>query len=303
MRFRGEVAEWSIAAVLKTVVPQGTGGSNPSLSANREASGKAAMEDDPIVSGGAAAECAAPIAPENGFDEAFTVRSYETGLMDHATLPTLCNYMQEAAGLSAESLGWGIRRLMDEGLTWMLSRLHVKIAWRVPAGGRLVMRTWPSGTKGRLVATRCFLGLADGGEEALRAHSEWLYVDMHAQKIARLPETFADLVPEGTPDFDLGDLGGKLAKLPGVTSSAEIGVRRSDLDLNGHVNNVHYVEWMLEAAPEAGREPIEMDIVFRAAAKAGDSLVSECFQDGDRILHLIRRPADGLVLASAAMRW
>ena len=30
----GEMAEWSIAAVLKTVVPRGTGGSNPSLSAN-----------------------------------------------------------------------------------------------------------------------------------------------------------------------------------------------------------------------------------------------------------------------------
>src|SRR3989338_11379276 len=29
----GELAEWSIAAVLKTVVPRGTGGSNPSLSA------------------------------------------------------------------------------------------------------------------------------------------------------------------------------------------------------------------------------------------------------------------------------
>ena len=29
----GEVAEWSIAAVLKTVVLRGTGGSNPSLSA------------------------------------------------------------------------------------------------------------------------------------------------------------------------------------------------------------------------------------------------------------------------------
>ena len=31
----GEVAEWSNAAVLKTVVLRGTGGSNPSFSANR----------------------------------------------------------------------------------------------------------------------------------------------------------------------------------------------------------------------------------------------------------------------------
>ena len=31
----GEMAEWSIAAVLKTVVLRGTGGSNPSLSARK----------------------------------------------------------------------------------------------------------------------------------------------------------------------------------------------------------------------------------------------------------------------------
>ena len=34
-RSLGEMAEWSIAAVLKTVVLRGTGGSNPSLSASR----------------------------------------------------------------------------------------------------------------------------------------------------------------------------------------------------------------------------------------------------------------------------
>ena len=32
----GEMAEWSIAAVLKTVVLRGTGGSNPSLSAESQ---------------------------------------------------------------------------------------------------------------------------------------------------------------------------------------------------------------------------------------------------------------------------
>ena len=37
----GKLAEWSIAAVLKTVEPQGSGGSNPSLSAR---AGKAAMK-------------------------------------------------------------------------------------------------------------------------------------------------------------------------------------------------------------------------------------------------------------------
>ena len=35
---KGEMVEWSITAVLKTAVPKGTGGSNPSLSAKLKVS-------------------------------------------------------------------------------------------------------------------------------------------------------------------------------------------------------------------------------------------------------------------------
>ena len=265
-------------------------------------------------------------------DETFTVRSYESGVTNHVSLPTLCNFMQEIAGLNAEKLGWGIRKLQEEGLTWMLSRLHLKVARYVPWGEKITLRTWPSGMKGRLIATRCFQGADGAGGEVLQAHSEWLYVDMRAQKIAKLPESFAELVPADTPDILFDDIGGKFTQLPAVTSSVEIRVRQSDLDFNDHVNNVHYVEWMLETMPlgtdpadrgigglnqtmqshnlkssnppmPLGTGPAEMDVVFRAAAKAGDTLISECFHGEGRTLHLIRRPADGLVLATAAMVW
>ena len=243
--------------------------------------------------------------PKHFLDETFAVRSYESGVTNHVTLATLCNYMQEAAGLNADSLGWGIRKLQDEGLTWMLSRLHMKVFRYVPWGERITLRTWPSGMKGRLLATRCFQGADSAGNEILQANSEWLYVDMRGQKIVKLPETFADLVPEGTPHFAFDDIGGKMAKLPEVTSCAEIRVRRGDLDFNDHVNNVHYAEWMQEALPAgfAGKGPAEMDIVFRTAAKAGDVLSSECFAGGNATSHLIRRPADGQILASAKMIW
>ena len=191
----------------------------------------------------------------------------------------------------------------------MLSRLHLKVTRYVPWGEKITLRTWPSGMKGRLIATRCFQGADGAGTEVLQAHSEWLYVDMKAQKIAKLPETFADLVPADTPDILFDDIGGKFTQLPDVTSRVEIRVRQSDLDFNDHVNNVHYVEWMLETMPVGtdpstlGTGPAEMDVVFRAAAKAGDLLVSECFRAEGRTLHLIRRPADGLVLSTAAMVW
>ena len=39
VRFKGKMAEWSIAAVLKTVDLNGSGGSNPSLSAKKNSLG------------------------------------------------------------------------------------------------------------------------------------------------------------------------------------------------------------------------------------------------------------------------
>lgn len=235
-------------------------------------------------------------------DETFRVRSYEAGVDNTASLPTLCNYLQEAAGISADELGWGIRELQERGVTWMLSRLHLRIGKRTPWGTNVKVRTWPSGMKGRLLAKRCFMAEDDAGDEVLRAYSEWMYVDVRAQKILRLPDTFASLVPEGTPDVVLDDIGGKVAKLPEITSSVEIIVRGSDLDFNDHVNNVHYPEWMLESVPGGGL-PVEADVFFRSAAKAGERLLSECFRDGRRTLHRVCRAADGEVLATAAMIW
>ena len=246
----------------------------------------------------------------NASDVAFTVRSYEAGIANHVTLPTLCNYMQEAAGISAARLGWGIQALQAEGITWMISRLRVSVSRYVPWGTTITVRTWPSGTKGRLIAKRCFLGLDEKGEELFRASSEWLYVDMNAQKIAKLPETFGELVPPGTPDFELPDIGGKFAHLPSVEGRADVLTRHSDLDFNDHVNNVHYVEWMLEGdggrgEGDGGRRatalPGEIDIVLRQAAKAGEALVSEFCADGEKALHAIRRTSDNVLLATAAM--
>ena len=191
----------------------------------------------------------------NATDVAFAVRACETGVGESVTLPALCNYMQEAAGVSAERLGWGIRELQETGLTWMLSRLRVSVSRYAPQHATVTVRTWPSGMKGRLVAKRCFLGLGEDGAELFRASSEWLYVNLASQKIERLPESFAQLVPPGTPDLELPDIGGKFAHLPSVEGSADIIARRSDLDFNDHVNNVHYVEWMLEGCGCGGVSP------------------------------------------------
>lgn len=243
---------------------------------------------------------------ENAFELTYRVRSYETGVRNRLSLPSVCNYLQEAAGEHAERLGFGILELQARGISWMLARLHLKLARDVPWGADVKVVTWPSGLKGRLVALRDFRLFAADGDPILEGVSEWLTVDLAAQRIVRPSEDFARLVPPDVARVALAaaDGHGKFAALAKVDQAARILVRRADHDFNDHVNNVHYVEWALEALPESfrARSVRELDIVFRQAAHAGDELESRVEVVDDANLRCaIVRPADGALLATAAL--
>ena len=60
----------------------------------------------------------------------FKVRAYECGPDGCATLPTVCNYLQEAASLNAESLGFSKSDFDSSGenVSWVLTRLLVRMS-------------------------------------------------------------------------------------------------------------------------------------------------------------------------------
>lgn len=239
----------------------------------------------------------------------FVIRSYESGVNGEATLPNLCNLLQEMAGNHADKLGFGIRALQKgDGTSWVVSRLRVRAVKSVGWGETLRVRTWPSGIQRHFVATREFLGFNAAGEQVLEGTSDWLVVNLATMKIVRPSESFKALFGEAVPRTALAAEvgGGKFAALGKTDATARILVRRSDHDFNDHVNNVHYVEWILEALPELfrARRPCGVDIVFRQAAHAGDELEARAeVVDGRTLRHVIVRPSDGALLVTAQTEW
>ena len=247
-----------------------------------------------------------PSAIQRIWRESFTVRAYEMDAAGCASPVLLCDYLQEAAGNHAHHLGFGIAALRRHGHTWMLSRLRVHLrrqpAWRET----LTVETWPAGTRGRLIAVREFIVRDAVGAEVLRASSDWLYVDVASRRICRVPENLAPLVPADRP-LALPPSDGRTPEIETPSWSVILPVRRSDLDLNEHVNNVHYIEWLFEPLPAeftGNRRVAEMDILYRQGAEYGDAAVSQAAPAGDdAILHRIVRTSDQAVLALARTRW
>ena len=240
-------------------------------------------------------------------DQSFCVRAYESGVNNQVTLPAYCNYLQEVAGNHARALGLGIHELQSAGLTWMLSRLHLVVSTYAVWRENVNIRTWPSGMRGKLTALRDFRVSGDSGEIYLQGVSEWLYVDLATLKMARLPSAFAALAPEGTPRVDVPETSGRVPEFTGADWSVGLTVRHSDHDFNDHVNNAHYVEWALECLPDdwrVSRRVCELDIVFKASAMWGDTVISEAVREnGDVLLHRLRRASDSAVCATARTVW
>ena len=206
---------------------------------------------------------------------AWPVRTYECGPDGAASMASVCNYLQEAASLNAETLAFSKSNFeaAGENISWVLTRLKVRMT-RFPRWGETVsILTFPRGGR-RIVAYRDFLLSGTAGEELGRATSEWMLIDLASRKVMAIPDSvFAAANTVREPVFgeeSFAKLRWDCREMAGDALSFR--ARRGDIDLNGHVNNVHYVEWLMEGRPEAAGPCHEIDIVFKSETLAGEEV-------------------------------
>jgi len=209
----------------------------------------------------------------------FQVRSYECGADGTATLPTICNYLQEVASLHAKMLGFSRSDFekVGENTSWILTRLRVKMT-RYPKWEDTVrVTTYPR--KGRrITAERDFI-LSVGDERIGIATSEWMIINLATRKIVPIPQFVYDIANDEMPPVLGADAFSKLRwDCRETTGAARFTARRGDIDLNGHVNNVHYIEWLVEALPEGAGKITDFEITFKSETLAGDEIVAEAVE-------------------------
>ena len=233
--------------------------------------------------------------------EPFAVRAYEVGPDGSASVLTLCDLLQEAAGEHARASDREGFPLPGGGRsTWVLSRLALEVDRRPRMRERLEVETWPAALDG-LRATRDFRVRGDGGAEIARATSLWFLIDVDRRRPVRLPPAMDGF---SVPDKPRAHV---LEDAPHAPDAVEhertFDVRRSDLDRVGHANNVRFVEWVLEALPsDDGLGGV--DVLYRAEAVYGDAVTSQAGPlVGGARYHRLASASDGRTLALARTTW
>ena len=235
------------------------------------------------------------------------IRSYEVDCHHRLSVLSIFNFMQEAASRHAEALGVSIQHLLSENYTWLLSRLKIKIASYPKWKDQIRISTWPSGAQ-RLFALRDF-ELQDKNNQAIAAAvSAWLVLDVEKRRPVRIGPFVERLKPlEG--DHILPDT---LDKLPGLefrSHEKKFVVRYTDLDINQHVNNASFVEWLVESIPVRVFNTsvlAELEINFLAEAFYEDHILAACHpldSQNTSFHHSLVRQQDGQELARARTVW
>lgn len=241
------------------------------------------------------------------FRAEFTVRSYEMDHTGHAPLTALCRYLQEAADCHARALGVSVEALLADGMTWVLSRLHVSIdrfpMWR----DTFRIDTWPSGRTDH-VAFRDFMLVDSDNRPIGRATSCWMMLDLKTRRSIPLPPSVQKLpVPDRSRAID--DPFDRLPSPDRIEREVNRTAGWKEIDLNRHVNNVTYVDWALDAVPDSlwrSHRPHGIEIAYKNEIRQGDTVVSliqtrEALEDRSVFLHGLTR--QGIEVAVARSVW
>jgi acyl-ACP thioesterase len=239
--------------------------------------------------------------------EVFKVRSYEIDSRGQTSIQSICRYLGEIAGNHANELGASVGVLRSKGLTWVLSRLHVRMKKYPFWGEPIKIETWPSGRE-NLFALRDFLIYVQ--EELIgAATTSWMVIDLARKKPTALPDFIIRISIPQRPRA-IADPFKKLPGLDEVTSTKAFNVRLSDLDTNQHVNFVNYIEWAVETVPAETWKNFRLEgveISYRAESRFGDRIISEAQeidQKNQRIyLHSLRKEKDNTEAAVLKTAW
>jgi acyl-ACP thioesterase len=241
----------------------------------------------------------------NQFRETFRIGSLDTDYTGRVKIASICNYLQEIAGMHADALHWGIEDLMQQNLSWVLSRLKLQIVEYPHWKEQITITTWPTGSDG-LFATRDFKITNAEGKTIMTASSSWLIVNMTRKRPVR-PNTIinTELYNDSERVFDQNSQ--KITIDNKFHYNEKFKVHFSDIDINRHVNNVKYIKWMIDSCPKEhliNKEIQQFEINFLHEAKLDDELeVSRNHKSTHEDQILISTPTSNIENCKAIIHW
>lgn len=209
----------------------------------------------------------------------FRVEPFHVDFTGHLFMGVLGNHLLNAAGHHSHNRGWGIDHLNEAHYTWVLSRLCIQLDEWPRQYDEVEVETWVESVMKLFTERNFLIRNAKTGAIYGYARSIWAMIDVQTRQPANLltlkdGDILRYVIPAEEKPCPIEKFSAR------VRMSAEAEIRRvathySDVDINGHINSIKYIEHLLDLFPRKQFERFHIfrfEIAYKAESYLGDTL-------------------------------
>lgn len=211
------------------------------------------------------------------------IRAYESDLTGHISPAGVLIRMQEIAEDHAIALGIGRADMVDGlGIVWMLTQARIEFDEYPTTAQKVITKTWPAAIE-RLYYPRSY-SICDekSGKALIRCMTNYVLFHLPTRKLLRSNAIDAGYTPEDIPIATQPIARLRMPKDMEYSFSRK--VQYSDCDMNIHMNNAMYANWICDMqTPDFIRthKMKTLDITYSKEAAIGESIDIYTKNEGD----------------------
>ena len=223
---------------------------------------------------------------QNYLERKYHLRTSDFDMRSRILPASVLDLFQDAAGEHAKMLGVGYDTLASQNKCWMILRLRYEVVRQPKMFSSVIVKTWPIESR-RIEFDRDYEISDTEGNLLVKGTSQWAILDIsNREKPALVMAKDFDIgVEEYIPDRALE---GRFDRLPPKFEAEGDGVvvksGYTDIDTNGHVNNIKYANFILNALDlPADKEISSFRIYYQREVMSGGEITVFSRTDQDRI--------------------
>jgi len=244
---------------------------------------------------------------DNYFDQQFELRYFEMNELGLATPTIMLGLLEETAADHCYAINHSLFDLFEKKVGWVLVSGILQMDRYPSYKEKITIRTWLSHYSS-IKGYRENIIFDDNQNIIGRAKGLWVFFDIEKRR----PLPIFNDIKEKWSYFNTSsiehDIKKKINAIDIADHTNEFKVNRFDTDMNKHVNNIRYLQWVIESIPEDIVDHYYLHTIdgrFIAEAQYGDTVLSQTkvLSFPNAFEHTIKVDGSDKICATATTYW
>jgi acyl-ACP thioesterase len=243
----------------------------------------------------------------NYYEKQFELRYFEMNKFGEASPTAILTLLEETAADHCYSINHSLYDLERQNVGWVLLSGVIEMDRYPLYKEKITIRTWLS-SYSSIKGIRENLIYDEQGGIIGRAKGLWVFYDIQRKR----PVQIFDAIKEKWGSCEeIGihhDISKKIQPIASGEYAKEFRINRFDVDTNLHVNNIRYLQWMIESMPKDITDNYYLSYIdgrFTAEAHYGDTMLSYTTMNASdhSFSHTIKTQGNNKDCATAKTKW